>query len=141
MLRILGVAATLALMTPNVALAQATDGHVWAVHELRAHPGEEEAYTRALQEFDIPITEEVIRRGGAVSQTLLIKHAGKMADGTHLLIIEYASWDDYIDATEASEEASQSLFGRPHAEVAAAEFVSKRDVIRRDVYLGPPSNM
>ena len=141
MLRFLGVAATLALMAPSYALAQATDGHVWAVHELRAHPGEEEAYTRALQEFDIPITEEVIRRGGAVSQTFLVKHAGNMANGTHLLIIEYASWDDYINASDASDAASQSLFGRPYAELAAAEFMSKRDVIRREVYLDPPGSM
>ncbi len=138
MLRIVMLVVSLALLAPQVALAQAEAGHVWSVNELRAHPGQESAYTQAIQEFDQPITEEVIRRGGAVSQMMLIKQAGNMANGTHLLIIEYESWEDYINSDQAYDEASRSLFGRPYAELAAEEFVPMRDVIRREVYLAPP---
>jgi hypothetical protein len=138
MLRIAVLAASLALLAPQVALAQAEAGHVWSVNELRAKPGQESAYTQAIQEFDQPLTEELIRRGGAVSQMMLIKQAGNMADGTHLLIIEFPSWEAYINSDQAYDEASNSLFGRPYAELAAEEFVPMRDVIRRDVYLAPP---
>ena len=141
MLRVASLAAILATVVPNLVLAQPVDGHVWLVNELRAHSGQETAYTEALQEFDIPVTEEVIRRGGAVSQTFLVKQAGNMANGTHLLIIEFASWEDYANSDEAYDEASMALFGRPYTEVAAEEFVSMRDVIRREVYLAPPGGM
>ena len=141
MLRRLRLTGFMALLVPQIALAQAEAGHVWSVNELRAHPGQESAYTQAIQEFDQPIMEEVIRRGGAVSQIMLIKQAGNMANGTHLLIIEYEDWDAYINVDQALDEASRSLFGRSYAEVAAEEFMPMRDVIRRDVYLAPPEAM
>ena len=117
--------------------AQAQQGHVWSVNELRARPGQEAAYTEALREYDVPILEEIIRMGGAVSQTLLVKQAGNMSDGTHLLIIEYESWDDYINVDPLFDQASRRLFGRPYLEVAEAEYFPRRDVIRRDVYVAP----
>lgn len=139
MLRMLAVIAALVLSAPTDAIAQDDSEHVWSVNELRAHPGDEAAYLEAIQRFDLPIGQELIRRGQAVSQLLLVKQAGKMEDGTHLLIIEYASWEDYINATENLDAAARSLFGRPYDELAAEEYMSLRDVVRRDVYLAPPS--
>jgi len=123
------------------ATAQSATDHVWSVNELRAHPGQETAYTEAIQRYDLPVMEEVIRQGGAVSQTLLIKQAGNMENGTHLLIIEYASWDDYINADNALDQAARSLFGRSYPQLAAEEYMPLRDVIRREVYVAPPSGM
>ena len=141
MLRFLGIVGLAALVMPHAAIAQAEAGHVWSVNELRAHPGQEAAYVQAIQEFDVPIIEEVIRRGGAISQMLLVKQAGNMANGTHLLIIEYEDWDDYVNVDQALDEASRSLFGRPYAELAAEEYMPMRDVIRREIYVAPPGGM
>jgi len=141
MLRVLTLVSALVVFAPTLAASQDNAGHVWAVNELRAHPGQETAYLQAIQRFDLPIGQEVIRQGKAVSQTLLVKQAGNMEDGTHLLIVEYANWDDYIHATEALDEASRALFGRPYNQLAAEEYMPLRDVIRRDVYLSPAPAM
>jgi hypothetical protein len=141
MLRNVLFALLLTCLTAVEGMAQSDADHVWLVNELRAHPGQEAAYTQAIQRFDLPVTEEVIRRGGAVSQRLLVKQAGNMANGTHLLIIEYANWEQYINADEVSDEAAMRLFGRPYTQLAAEEFMSMRDVIRREVYVAPDPPM
>jgi hypothetical protein len=141
MLRAPALVSALVLSVSTQAAGQNDSEHVWSVNELRAHPGQEATYLEAIQRFDIPIGQEVIRRGKAVSQLLLVKQAGKMEDGTHLLIIEYATWDDYIHAAESLDEASRSLFGRPYDQLAEEEYMPLRDVIRRDVYLSPPPAM
>ena len=63
------------------------------------------------------------------------------ANGTHLVILEFEDWEDYINAGQALDEASRSLFGRSYAEVAADEYVPMRDLIRREFYLSPPESM
>ncbi len=139
MLRFLGVAGVAALVIPHALQGQAE--HVWLVNELRAHPGQEAAYLEAIQQWDLPIMDEVIRRGGAVSQQLLVKQAGNMENGTHLLIIEYESWEDYVDGLQNLDEAARDLFGRSYSEIAAQEYMPLRDVIRREIYVAPPGSM
>ena len=141
MIRILGCIALLALAVSQSAQAQAQADHVWAVSELRAHPGQETAYGRAIEQFERPIFEELVRTGSVVSYTMLLKRAGAMENGTHLLIVEYASWEDYINSEQVLDDVTRRLFGRPRSELAAAEYFPRRDVISREIYLALPAGM
>jgi hypothetical protein len=76
-----------------------------------------------------------------VGHAFLVKQAEGTEDGSYLVIIEFASEDDYDNVSNALDEVSTSLFRRPYTEITAEEYAPLRDVIEREVYLSPPAGM
>jgi hypothetical protein len=72
---------------------------------------------------------------------MLLKRAGNMQDGTHLLIVEYASWDDYINADAHLDAVTRALFGRPRLDLAGEVYFPRRDVVAREAYTAVPAGM
>ena len=72
---------------------------------------------------------------------MLLKRAGNMDNGTHLLLVEYATWDDYINADAHLDDVTRALLGRPRTDLASEVYFPLRDVIAREVYVHTPAGM
>ncbi len=107
------LAASLVAAAPPLA-AQSDSGHVWLVGQWRAIEGHETAYSRAINEYSQPVFDWAVENGYIVSYLHLeladIREAGE-GEPTHLLIIEFPSWEARDDWNARFEEARWAVFG------------------------------
>jgi hypothetical protein len=127
-----------ALAAPAPALAQSEPGHVYQINEFRAYPGMESAYSQSYHEYLRPIWNEIVRRGGMVRYIDLWKQAGDLTEGTHLIVLDFESWEDYSGFGQAADAASRATTGRPWAVISEEEFVPLRELLRNQVFAAPP---
>ena len=126
----------LALLAPQVALAQSQEGHVYTVLSYNAHTGQENEYSQGYRDWLRPVFDEMVNQGVIVSYLDLVKNIGT-DDATHMLVIEYASWAD-LDDTEAQNAASMKVLGEPYSAVVD-RFNQMRDPALSELYIGLPS--
>ena len=129
------------LAAPAALAAQSESGHVYQLNVFRANSGMEAAYSQSYHEYLRPIWSEIVRNGDMVSFVDLWKQAGDLTTGTHMILLEFESWDDYASFGASAERASRSVTGRPWADISAQEFVPLRQILRTEVYAAPPSGM
>ena len=94
--------------------AQSDSGHVWLVGQWRAHEGHETAFSRAIDAYSRPVFDWAVENGYIVGYLHLeLADAGEAGEGepTHLLIIEFPSWEAREDWNARFEEARWAVFG------------------------------
>lgn len=121
--------------------AQSEPGHVYVTYMFKAHPESETAYSQAYWEVLRPIWSRVRTQGGIVSYLDLSKVAGATGNDTHMVFVEFPDMQAFGNFAQELDRASQAVFGRPYAEVAAERFAPVRDPYRTDVYTTPPGGM
>ena len=112
MRRLILLAASLVVAVPSLS-AQSDSGRVWVVGQVRAHEGQEAAYSRAIDEYSRPVFDWCVEKGHIVSYLHLeladIREAEE-GQPTHLLILEFPSWDVLEDWNARFEEARWAVF-------------------------------
>ena len=139
MRRLVSIAVFLSIFA-FVPLAAQDDGpNVVRVTYHKTLPGKAAAFNARTQE-NVPLYEELVRRGKLVSIQRLVQYAGA-GEYTNLRIDEFADWDAVNDITsEDYDAACQTVFGMTYQE-RQAELVQKygeletlRTRIRREYY-------
>lgn len=119
----------------GVLAGQSGSPHVFLVTTYRAHPGQEDAYNRALNEHARPVLDEAVSRGVVVSYQFLQQAVGA-GENTHIVIIELPSWAAVGTLDEEEGKIAEELFGQPYAEWVSV-FPPLRERLRSEVYVSP----
>ncbi len=133
MRRLVSIAVFLSIFAFVPLAAQDESPHVYRVDYIEVLDAK---YITYVQEVLIPVWDEFVRRGLVISYDIIARWTGT-EDFTHMVVSEYASWDDADALTNAAyADASQAVHGTTYAE-ASAEYTPLSEIrtIRSDVYV------